>query len=243
MRQNKEAATMKPAAEPLAVGPLMLELAVAVTALAGLIVSARFVVAEAIWLAELFALPDNLIGLSLVAIGTSLPELMVSVTAARKGKAALIVGNIMGSNIANILLIVGMAGSINPVDVAELSVVYTIPIMLFFSLALLYFVRSDWRITRAQGITASGAYAAFLATAFWQGSRVRLTRSPTSQRSSRAAFHFIVSSRRSSVCQQPWMSPMANCQSLSALRSSASFAAWAGSSARLFTSWGSASRS
>jgi cation:H+ antiporter len=169
MRQNKEAATMKPAAEPLAVGPLMLELAVAVTALAGLIVSARFVVAEAIWLAELFALPDNLIGLSLVAIGTSLPELMVSVTAARKGKAALIVGNIMGSNIANILLIVGMAGSINPVDVAELSVVYTIPIMLFFSLALLYFVRSDWRITRAQGITAIGAYAAFLATAFWQG--------------------------------------------------------------------------
>lgn len=169
MRQGKEAAAMKPEAEPQAVRPLMLELAVVVVALAGLIVSARFVVAEAIWLAELLELPDNLIGLSLVAVGTSLPELMVSVTAARKGKAELIVGNIMGSNIANILLIVGMAGSISPVTVAELSVVYTIPIMLFFSLGLLYFVRSDWRITRRQGITAIAAYVFFLATAFWQG--------------------------------------------------------------------------
>ncbi len=169
MRRGKETPAVDREAEPLAVGPLMLELAIVAVSLAGLIVSARFLVDEAIWLAELFELPDNLIGLSLVAIGTSLPELMVSVTAARKGKAELIVGNIMGSNIANILLIVGVAGSIGSVNVAELSVVYTIPIMLFFSLSLLYFVRSDWRITRAQGITAIVAYAVFLATAFWQG--------------------------------------------------------------------------
>lgn len=168
-RQPKVAAAVTTAAEPVAVRQLLFELAVVLAALAGLIVSARFVVAEAIWLAELFELPENLIGLSLVAIGTSLPELMVSVTAARKGKAELIVGNIMGSNIANILLIVGVSGTIGPVEVAELSVVYTIPIMLFFSLALLYFVRSDWRITRMQGISAIVAYGLFLATAFWQG--------------------------------------------------------------------------
>jgi cation:H+ antiporter len=149
--------------------PLLIELAVVFAGLAGLIVSARFVVAEAIWLARLFELPDNLIGLSLVAIGTSLPELMVSVTAARKGKAELIVGNIMGSNIANILLIVGLSGAIRPIEVAELSVVYTIPIMLFFSLALLYFVRSDWRITRLQGLVSMGAYVTFLTLAFLQG--------------------------------------------------------------------------
>lgn len=148
--------------------PLLLESGVVLVALVALIVSARFVVGEAIWLAELLQLPENLIGLSLVAVGTSLPELMVSIVAARRGKAELIVGNIMGSNIANILLIVGLAASVTPIEVAELAVVYTIPIMLFFSLALLYFVRSDWRITRIQGGLAVVAYAAFLVAAFWQ---------------------------------------------------------------------------
>jgi cation:H+ antiporter len=148
--------------------PLLLELGIVLAALAGLILSARFVVAEAIWLAELLALPENLIGLSLVAIGTSLPELMVSVVAARKGKAELIVGNIMGSNIANILLIVGLSATVAPISVAELSVVYTIPIMLFFSLALLYFVKSDWKVTRVQGSIAVASYVAFLVLAFWQ---------------------------------------------------------------------------
>lgn len=148
--------------------PLVLEIGVVVVALVGLIVSARFVVSQAIWLAELLRLPENLIGLSLVAVGTSLPELVVSVVAARKGKAELIVGNVMGSNIANILLIVGLGASVTPIEVAELSVVYTIPIMLFFSIALLYFVRSDWRITRTQGVLAVVAYAIFLFVAFWQ---------------------------------------------------------------------------
>jgi cation:H+ antiporter len=150
-------------------GPLLVELSIVAASLAALIVSARFVVGEAVWLAELLQLPENLIGLSLVAVGTSLPELLVSVSAARKGKSELIVGNVMGSNIANALLIVGLAAMVRPLDVAELSVVYTIPIMLFFSLALLYFVRSDWRISRVQGAIAVTAYVAFLATAFLQG--------------------------------------------------------------------------
>ena len=161
--KGSESAT--PAAE---LKPLLVEAGITAAALAGLIASARFVVSEAIWLAELLELPANLIGLSLVAIGTSLPELTVSIVAARKGKAELIVGNVMGSNIANILLIVGLGATVAPIEVAELSVVYTIPIMLFFSLALLYFVRSDWRITRVQGAFAVASYAIFLGLAFWQ---------------------------------------------------------------------------
>ena len=113
--------------------------------------------------------PENLIGLSVVAVGTSLPELLVAVAAARRGKAELIVGNVMGSNIANTLLICGLAGLVRPLDVPELSVVYTIPIMLFFSLALLHFIRSDWRISRAQGVAAIVAYVLFLSAAFIQG--------------------------------------------------------------------------
>ncbi len=167
-RKRKQENATAPGA-PVQLRTLLMEVGIVIAALVALIVSARYVVAEAIWLAELFQLPDNLIGLSLVAIGTSLPELMVSVAAARKGKAELIVGNVMGSNIANLLLIIGLSATMTPIQVSELSVVYTIPIMLFFSLALLYFVRSSWRITRAQGAFAVAAYVAFLGAAFWQG--------------------------------------------------------------------------
>ena len=145
---------------------LGIELSIAAGSLAALVLSSRFVVREAVWAAERLELPENLIGLSLIAIGTSLPELVVSVSAARQGKAELVVGNIMGSNIANTLLIVGLGAVVHPLAVAEPSVVYTIPIMLFFSLALLYFVRSDWRISRGQGVLAVTSYLVFLLMAF-----------------------------------------------------------------------------
>jgi cation:H+ antiporter len=162
----------KPAEEhgtPVERRGLLLEIGVVVISLGVLIGSARFVVAEAVWLAGLFSLPENLIGLSLVAVGTSLPELLVAVSAARQGKAEMVIGNVMGSNIANTLLILGLSATVRPLEVAELSVVYTIPIMLFFSLALLYFVRSDWHISRRQGLLAVTAYVGFLTAAFLQG--------------------------------------------------------------------------
>lgn len=150
-------------------GKLVLEIGVVVASLVALILSARYLIAEAVFLAQRFEIPENLIGLSMVAVGTSLPELLVSVAAARKGKVEMIVGNVMGSNIANTLLIVGVAGALHPLEVSELSVVYTIPIMLFFSLALLYFVRTDWRVGRGQGFLAVAGYVMFLTAAFLQG--------------------------------------------------------------------------
>ena len=134
-----------------------------------LVVSARYVVVGAVALAARLDIPENLVGLSLVAVGTSLPELLVALAAARRGNAELIVGNVMGSNIANILLILGLTGLMRPLDVPEQSVVYSIPISLFFSLALLHFIRSDWRISRLQGAVAVGAYGVFLALAFLGG--------------------------------------------------------------------------
>lgn len=145
------------------------EVATSALSLAAVIVGARYVVSEAVWLADLFGVPENLVGLSLIAVGTSLPELLVAVTAARKGNTELIVGNVLGSNIANVLLILGVSGLARPLDVSELSVVYTIPIMLFFSIAFLHFIRSDWRVSRRQGLLAVSAYVVFLAAAFVQG--------------------------------------------------------------------------
>lgn len=137
--------------------------------LAAVVAGARYLVVESIWIAQAVAVPENLIGLSVIAVGTSLPELFVAVAAARRGSAEMVVGNVVGSNIANGLLIIGISGMIGPLQVPELAVVYTIPIMLFFTLGLLHFVRSDWRVTRRQGLLAVTAYAAFLAAAFVQG--------------------------------------------------------------------------
>jgi cation:H+ antiporter len=169
MMRGPAAAAAPHSQRPAVTGEMLRELVIIMGALVGLIISARFVVAEAIWLARLVQLPENLIGLSLVAVGTSLPELLVAIAGARKGKAEMVVGNVIGSNIANTLLIIGVAAMISPLEVSELSVVYTIPIMLFASLALLYFVRTDWRIGRAQGLAAVVGYAVFLGLAFLQG--------------------------------------------------------------------------
>jgi cation:H+ antiporter len=142
------------------------ECGVALVCLAALTLGAHHLVVEAVWLARFLELPENLIGLSLIALGTSLPELLVAVASARRGNAEMVVGNVMGSNIANTLLIVGIAGTIRPLAVAESSVVFTLPIMLLFSLALVYFIRSNWRVDRSQGVVALIGYAAFLVAAF-----------------------------------------------------------------------------
>lgn len=137
--------------------------------LVALILSARFVVSESIWAARALDIPENLIGLSILAVGTSLPELLVAVAAARRGNAELVLGNVMGSNIANSLLILGLAGLLRPLHVPEMSVVYTTPIMIFFSLGLLHFMRSGGQISRLQGAIAVTAYLAFLTAAFLGG--------------------------------------------------------------------------
>ena len=145
------------------------ELLIMGAALAALILGARFAVIEAVRLAEALGIPQSLVGLSVLAVGTSLPELVVAVTAARRGRSAMVVGNVLGSNIANILLVAGLAALVRPLAVAELSVVYTAPIMLFFSIALLHFIRSDWRMGRGQGAVALVAYMGFLVAAFVYG--------------------------------------------------------------------------
>lgn len=157
------------AEDRLDLGGVGRELAAVALSLAGLILAARFVVLEAVRLAAALGIPQSLVGLSLVAVGTSLPELVVAVTAARRGKSAMVVGNVLGSNIANLLLVAGLAALVRPLAVGELSVVYTTPIMLFFSIALLHFIRSDWRMGRDQGAIAVAAYVVFLVAAFAYG--------------------------------------------------------------------------
>lgn len=81
----------------------------------GLFLGGRWIVSGAIEIAEFFSLSEAFIGLTVVAIGTSLPELVTSVVAARKGDADMAVGNVIGSNIFNFLWILGLSATINPI--------------------------------------------------------------------------------------------------------------------------------
>lgn len=145
---------------------VVLEIGAAALSCAAVVVSARFLVQEAVWAAGQLGLPENLIGLTLIALGTTQPELVIAITAARRGNGDMVVGNVMGSNIANVLLVLGLAGGVRPLEVPESSVVQTIPMLIFFSLGLLYLIKSGWRVTRRQGLFALSCYAAFIAIAF-----------------------------------------------------------------------------
>ncbi|MDE6740622.1 MAG: calcium/sodium antiporter [Lachnospiraceae bacterium] len=88
-------------------------------------------------LAEKFGIPQLVIGLTIVAMGTSLPEAAVSVSAALKGSAEITIGNILGSNIMNILLILGITSVITPIAVQKSTVKYEIPFMIVISAILM----------------------------------------------------------------------------------------------------------
>lgn len=87
-------------------------------------------------LAEKFGIPQLVIGLTIVAMGTSLPEAAVSVSAALKGSAGITIGNIVGSNILNILLILGLTALITPIAVQKTTVRYEIPFVILVSVVL-----------------------------------------------------------------------------------------------------------
>ena len=99
-------------------------------------------------LAEAFGMDDRLIGLTIVAFGTSLPELVTSVTAARKGKADIAIGNIVGSNVFNILFVVGTTALITPVA-------FKAGLILWFG------VMKEQKLKRPVGIFMLAAYAAY----------------------------------------------------------------------------------
>ena len=105
---------------------------------------------------------EVLVGLTVVALGTSLPELVTSAVAAKKGEADIAVGNVVGSNIANILLVLGMSATISPVGVVSMSLVDTI-VSLVATLLVWGVAGNDKKIKRPEGILLLLVYFAYMA--------------------------------------------------------------------------------
>lgn len=130
--------------------------------LAVTIFAARLMVGGAVGIAEALGVSEAVIGLTIVAIGTSMPEFITSVIAARKGQVALAFGNVVGSNIFNILGILGITVLVKPLVVPPQIMGFDIWVMLAATVALCVFAVSGWRLTRTEGAFLVGGYGAYL---------------------------------------------------------------------------------
>ncbi len=143
--------------------PVLLDLAYILGGIILLVVGSRFLVSGATTIAKALGVSDVIIGLTIVACGTSLPELATSLIAAIKKQPDLSVGNIIGSNIFNVLLILGAASAVTPVHVDREILFRDVPVMLAFAIALLPLMRTGFRISRAEGAFLLLSFLAYLA--------------------------------------------------------------------------------
>lgn len=153
-------------------GSILKELGIVALSIIAICYGAKLLVEEAVFFAKLLHVPQTVIGLSLIAIGTSLPELGVALSAARKGLGNIVVGNIIGSNIANIFLIIGIASIISPLTVIKSTILVSAPFMIIMTLLFLFFIRSRWQLERIKAIIFLLLYAAFLSYIFVYGSEL-----------------------------------------------------------------------
>lgn len=139
--------------------------------LVGLVIGAEALVRGAVDIAQSFGISDEIIGLTLIAVGTSLPELATSIVAARKGQSDIALGNVVGSNIFNILGIVGCsavlplvipgATAANYLTVSPNMLGMHIPLMMVVSLGVLPIMRTGMRIVRLEGALLVAVYIAY----------------------------------------------------------------------------------
>lgn len=135
----------------------------------GLSVGARIMVDAAVNIAESLAISPIIVGLTVVAIGTSLPELAASVAFALNKQVDMSVGNVLGSNMLNVLFVVGMVSMVNPLSVDVDSINIHLPVMLAFSLLLLPIAWTRYQISRFEGsilLTGFVGYVVYLVLPF-----------------------------------------------------------------------------
>ena len=156
--------------EHLLPGGLFLNVPLMITALAGVIWGADLLIEGAIDIATFIGVSEAVIGLTVVAIGTSLPELVVSIIAALRGHAAVAVGNVIGSNIFNILLILGAAASIGPLSISAEIAGRDIWVMFASSVLMLLCLRFGATLSRREGLAALLFYLVYNVYLFNVGS-------------------------------------------------------------------------
>ena len=129
--------------------------------LVAIVIGGQIVVNCSETIARGFGLSETLIGLTICSIGTSLPELVTSVVAAKKNQAGMALGNVIGSNIFNILLVGGLASAISPIGV-NMNNIIDIVLLIIISLYIMILVWKKQLLTRAGGVSMLAVYAAYM---------------------------------------------------------------------------------
>lgn len=131
-----------------------------------LVAGASALIDGAVSVARGHGISERVIGITLVALGTSLPELATSVIAAMKREGDIALGNVIGSNVFNILAVLGITAAVRPFAIDPASISIDVIVMLVFTVVLVPFAVSGRRIARVEGLLLAGGYAAYVAYLF-----------------------------------------------------------------------------
>jgi cation:H+ antiporter len=134
------------------------------------VIGGKVMVDSGVAIATMLGIPQSIIGLTLVAIGTSLPELVTSVTAALKGHLDLSIGNILGANILDITWVMGVAAFVRPIPVGLATVRIDLPVLVLMVLLVVIFGRTRKSLDKWEGILFLVLYTVFISYRFFTGS-------------------------------------------------------------------------
>ena len=139
-----------------------------VIGLACLLVGSHVLVKSAIFIAGSFGISEMVIGMTVVAFGTSVPEMATSVVSVLKKESDICVGNVIGSNIFNILMVLGSVALVRPLNVERGTLFFEFPAMLLFSVALIPMIRGRLMVNRLAGFVLMSGYLAFIFLLFYR---------------------------------------------------------------------------
>jgi cation:H+ antiporter len=145
---------------PWKIAPLFL------VSLAGIVLSSQVIITSATSIAVFFRVPRAIIALTLVALGTSIPEIATCVVAARRKEGAIAVGNILGADIMNVCWVAGASAAANDLTVGRKEILFMFPSMLVIVAAMLVMLRAGYRLTRTKALVMLALYLAYLASLF-----------------------------------------------------------------------------
>lgn len=134
--------------------------------LAGIIIASRFVITSATTIALSFHISETVIAMTLVAFGTSIPEVATCISAARKGEGAIAVGNILGADIMNICWVAGASAIANSLTIAPKDLAFMFPSMFIIVGAMLCMLRAGYNLNRTKGAVLLGLYVCYLIAFF-----------------------------------------------------------------------------
>lgn len=146
-------------------GSALLAMLMSAAGLALLVIGSDQFVSGARGLAGEYEVSDRMLGLTIIALGTSLPELIASLVAASRGQSALAVGSVIGSNLLNVFLVLGVVAYIRPIDVGERPHAVDLIGLVAITLLGVLFMRGSRRISRLEGAILVAAYVAFIVCA------------------------------------------------------------------------------